>query len=78
MTERTELEQLALAKLERVLGPEVGARLLDETLRKHDFRVHTAADLKRLGSLLRDAGGYAGAVGSMLGVQAVILDTQKR
>lgn len=71
MSER-ELEKLALEKLCAVLGPERGRALLDKTLAEGGFRVDTPDDLKRLGQMLKDLGGFEGAIGGMLGVQAAI------
>jgi len=74
----TELECLALAKLQAVLGEERGRDLLTTTLARHELRLHTPADLGQLGVLLRSETGFAAAVGSMLSVQATILAARAR
>lgn len=68
------LEELARAKLARVLGPVKADGLLRETMA--ELRIETVAtpdDLLRLGRAMESRGGFEAAVGAMLSVQAVIL-----
>ena len=77
MKDPTELEVLATEKLQKVLGEERGLDLLDRTLARGDFRLHTPADLARFGAMLKELGGFEAVLGSMLSVQATMRSVRK-
>lgn len=66
-------EDLALEKLTRVLGPTHGRRVFTETLSIAALGgIHSADDLYLFGETLARRGGFEAAVGTMLGVAAVL------
>ena len=64
---------VAIAKLTSVLGPARGSAALEEALRATGLTHITSADeLHRFAQALITAGGFAGAVGGLLSVHAVM------
>jgi hypothetical protein len=64
---------VAAAKLEAVLGPVKGPLALADALRATRLeRIATAGELYRVAQQLSETGGFAGAVGGLLGVHAVM------
>ncbi|WP_147444804.1 hypothetical protein [Corallococcus sp. CA053C] len=64
---------VAVAKLTSVLGPARGSAALEEALRATGLTHITSADeLHRFAQALVHAGGFAGAVGGLLSVHAVM------
>lgn len=69
----SEVEELALSKLSRVLGAANGRRIFDEVLRQMGVkRLVTPDDLYAFADALTRQGGFEGAVGGLLGVTAVM------
>lgn len=69
----TEWHAVAAAKLAAVLGEAKGAVALDGALRATGLvRISTATELYRVAQHLSAAGGFASAVGGLLGVHAVM------
>jgi hypothetical protein len=67
------LSELALGKLERVLGPTQGKRVYRETLTALGLSdLQTPDDLYRFGQCLARQGAIHGAVGGLLTVAAVL------
>lgn len=71
-TEITELHELALQKTAAVLGHDRAVRLIDRLLREHAIELRAPEDLLALSEVMTTLGGFEGAVGAMLGVQAII------
>lgn len=64
---------LALEKLDRVLGPARGRLVFDEVLAGGDLKeIRTANDLYRFGELLQKRVGFESAVGALLTVAALL------
>lgn len=64
---------VALEKLGRVLGPERAQTVLRETMLRAGLRaLDTPDDLFRLGCTIETIGGFAGTVGSLLALHAVM------
>lgn len=70
--ETSELQQLAFAKTERVLGRDRARALVERLLREHGIELRTADDLLVLSEAMTALGGMEAAVGAMLGVAAVL------
>jgi hypothetical protein len=68
----TEFDELALAKLTRVLGADRARHLLEELLSQRGSRLLSAQDLYEFSQALTKRQGFEGALGAMLGVTAVI------
>ncbi len=67
------LSELARAKLVKVLGPERGRRVYDDTLRAMSVEAIATPDLLyAFSEHLAAMGGIEAAVGALLGVAAVI------
>jgi hypothetical protein len=68
-----DMHALALHKLTNVLGPEQAHVIMRETLQRLGVaRLDTPDDLYRFAQQVSARGGFAGAVGSLLGVMAVV------
>ncbi|MCY1035258.1 hypothetical protein OV207_27675 [Corallococcus sp. BB11-1] len=64
---------IAVAKLNSVLGPARGALVLEEALRATGLvHISSADELHRFAQVLITTGGFAGAVGGLLSVHAVM------
>jgi hypothetical protein len=74
MSEHAEdLATLALARLTKVLGPDAGRRVFDETLTAAGLSsLATADDLYAFAGALSARGGFEGALGGLLAVAAVM------
>jgi hypothetical protein len=73
MTSSEDLHELALTKLTNVLGQERAEAILDDALVRVGLeRVKSPDDLHRLGQEILAQGGFAGAVGSLLSLMAVM------
>jgi hypothetical protein len=69
----TEWHAVAAAKLVAVLGEAKGALALDGALHATGLaRISTATELYRVAQQLSASGGFAAAVGGLLGVHAVM------
>lgn len=69
----TDWHAVATAKLTHVLGEERGRQLLASTLATTGLTALTSADeLHRFAQALVEAGGFAGAVGGLLSLHAVM------
>jgi hypothetical protein len=69
----SELEELALDKLTRVLGASAGPRVFLEAMRELGLtRLETADQLHALAAIITRRGGFEGAVGGLLAVAAVM------
>jgi hypothetical protein len=69
----SELTELARSKMARVLGEARAEQLLAAALLELALDgLHTADDLLRFSRVISREGGYAGAVGAMLSVQAAM------
>lgn len=67
------LTDLALEKLTTVLGPERGRAVFDEAMAESRVtKIATAQDLLALADVIQRRGGVEGAVGSILGFQALL------
>lgn len=66
------LHRLALDKMSSVLGPDRARRLMERLLAKLGLALDTPQELMRFADELTRMGGFEGAVGAMLGVQAVM------
>jgi hypothetical protein len=71
-TSKSELYEVALSKMSRVLGEERALRLASQILQRLSIEVHTADDLHAFGAELQKLGGFEGAVGAMLSVHALM------
>jgi len=70
---RADYHAFAISKLVAVLGAHKAATAMAEALRACALeRIETADDLHSLSQALVRTGGFAGAVGGLLGVHAVI------
>jgi hypothetical protein len=70
---RSELDELALGKLTRVLGESGGQRVFDETLADVGLtKIGSANDLYVFAGALTRRSGFEGAVGGLLSVAAVM------
>lgn len=73
MAAQTLFSELALAKMTRVLGADRAQDLMRTTLAEIQLsNLHTADDLLRFARSLEGRGAFEGAVGALLGVQAVM------
>ncbi|RKG75246.1 hypothetical protein [Corallococcus terminator] len=64
---------VAVAKLNSVLGPARGPVVLEEALRATGLvHINSADELHRFAQVLITTGGFAGAVGGLLSVHAVM------
>jgi hypothetical protein len=72
------IHALARAKMSAVLGPQRAEQLLEQLLREHGLVLQTANDLHRFAAQLAKMDGFEGAVGAMLGVQAVMRGSDLR
>ncbi|RYZ43086.1 MAG: hypothetical protein EOO71_04970 [Myxococcaceae bacterium] len=64
---------VAVAKLNSVLGPARGPLVLEEALRATGLtHISSADELHRFAKVLITTGGFAGAVGGLLSVHAVM------
>lgn len=71
-----DVHALALAKVGRILGPDRARALLEAFLVQQDKPgLRTTADLRAFGESLAAHGGIEQAVGAMLMVQAVLLES---
>ncbi len=70
--ESGEIYQLALAKMTAVLGRQRALQLITQLVHDKGFELRTAHDLSRFAAALARLGGFEGAVGAMLGVQAAM------
>ena len=69
----TAWHDVALDKLTRVLGKNRARTLMADTLREADLvSLDSPRDLQRFARILIEAGGFAGAVGGLLSVHAVM------
>lgn len=68
------LQALALAKMTAVLGERRGRQLMGALLEQHKLTLGNVDELTRFAAELSKMGGFEGAVGAMLGLQAVLLD----
>lgn len=68
----SEVEQLALEKLGRVLGTARARQLYDRLVAQHRLEMREMSDLFKLADALGAMGGIEAAVGAMLGVAAVL------
>lgn len=76
---RSELEEIALTKLTRVLGQETGRRVFDETLAKAGIKaIQTPDELFVFAQMLSKSKGFEGAVGGLLSVTAVMRGAVER
>lgn len=67
------LHDVAVTKLVRVLGPELGRTTLASGLQRLGVaRIDTADDLFRLGEGLEQQGGFTATVGALLCLHAVM------
>ncbi len=64
--------ELALTKMVRILGEQRARRLLDEILACLGVQLRDADALLRFATELSTRGGFEGAVGAMLSVQAIM------
>jgi hypothetical protein len=71
-TSRSELHELALTKMSRVLGEERARRLASQILAHLCIELRTPDDLHAFAAELQKLGGFEGAVGAMLSVRAVM------
>ena len=69
---RSELHELALSKMSRVLGEQRAYRLASEILERLGIHLDTADDLHAFATELSKLGGFEGAVGAMLSVRALM------
>lgn len=67
-----DLHGFALAKMEKVLGPDRARQVLARTLEEHALALRTPEDLLTLSEVMTSYGGFEAAVGAMLGVAAVL------
>lgn len=67
-----DLRSVALLKMARVLGEERAEKLMNELLAAHGLELNTPNDLARLAEAMSRLPGFEGAVGAMLGVEAVL------
>ena len=67
-----ELHGLALEKMSRVLGAQKAQQLMDRILAQLGLEILTAQDLYVFANHLSQLGGFESAVGSMLGVTAIL------
>ena len=73
MTGDSPLKALARAKLERVFGPHRAEELIAATIAEAELAgLDTPDELYRFGRTLEKRGGFEGAVGAILSVQAVL------
>jgi hypothetical protein len=73
---RVDVHTLALEKVGRILGPARARTLLQSFLaRTEKLSLATTADLQEFGEALGVHGGIEQAVGALLMVQAVLIDT---
>ncbi len=68
----SELHELALTKMIRILGEQRARRLMGEVLSSLGIVIEGANDLLRFATELAKRPGFEGAVGAMLSVQAII------
>jgi hypothetical protein len=69
----TELNELALGKLTRILGPDRGRRVFDQTLAAvHLTAVRTPEELSVFAATLEKRGGIEAAVAGLLSVAATM------
>jgi hypothetical protein len=69
----TPWDDVALAKLSRVLGPAAGQEMMAKVLAKmHMQSLRSADDLYRFGALLGNEAGFAAPVGGLLIIHATI------
>ncbi len=66
------LHELALTKMTRILGEQRAHRLMVQILASLDIELRSADELLRFSEELSKLGGFEGAVGAMLSVQAVM------
>lgn len=72
----TDVQALALAKVGRILGPARARALIQAFLdQQHQPALRTTADLHAFGESLGALGGIEQAVGAMLMVQAVLIES---
>ena len=64
--------QLALTKMTRVLGAQRGHRLMQQILESLRIELQGPDELLRFAAELSKLGGFEGALGAMLSVQAVM------
>lgn len=64
--------ELALTKMTRILGEKRARRLVTEILASLGIELRDADELLRFSNELSKLGGFEGAVGAMLSVQAVM------
>lgn len=73
-----EFHQLALAKMTTVLGESRARILMTRILDSTGITIETADDLFEFSAELAKHGGFEGAVGAMLNVQAVMHGGRRR
>ncbi len=64
--------ELALTKMTRILGEQRARRLMNQILASLGVELRDADELLQFASELSKLGGFEGAVGAMLSVQAVM------
>ncbi len=64
--------ELALTKMTRILGAQRAQRLMGQILASLNIELQGPDDLLRFATELSKLGGFEGAVGAMLSVQAVM------
>jgi len=71
----TDWHGVALAKLTHVMGERAGPELAVSVLRELGLeKLRSAEDLRRFASMLSSKGGFAAAVGGLLGVHAAMYE----
>jgi len=71
--ESTQWHEVALGKLTRVLGARVAHEVMAETLREVGLaRIRHVDELRLFARALVARGGFAGAIGGLLGVHAAM------
>lgn len=75
----SEIRDLALTRMSKVLGPDRARQLMNKLLGELGIDLRSPDDLLQFADALSRLGGFEGAVGAMLGVTAVLRGaTRKR
>jgi hypothetical protein len=78
VAETEDLRSVAFVKISRVLGTERAEMLLERLLGELGHGLQTPNDLARLAEEMSRLPGFEGAVGAMLGVEAVLRGARTR